>query len=161
VEAIEFDALEKAKTKVKKLKGSLTRELLRAIAFRIEEVYPEATRAHIVLYPDNVYRCWALSKGKQWVTVCENDVAPTWTSMNLDQDIDLIIRLGWNPRIRTYTRTDGVEVHSLALRTWDAEKERRDVGDWRPNRLGQVQVPGSQEQRPVQGQQQRQLAEEA
>jgi hypothetical protein len=122
VKAIEFDALEKSKTRTKKLKGSLTRELLHAIALRIEEVYPEATRAHIVQYPDNVYRCWALSKGNQWITVCEDDVAPTWTSMNLDQDIDLIVRLGWSPRINTYTRKDGVEVHSLMLRAQDRSK---------------------------------------
>jgi hypothetical protein len=153
VEAIEYDDLERQKAKIKKLKGSLSRELLRAITFRIEEIYPEATRAHIVMYPDNVYRVWALSVGKRWVAVCENDVAPTWTSINLDQDIDLIVRLGWCPRIHSYIRQDGVEVHSLALRTWDAEKERRTHGSPHAGQLGQVQVPHAQEQRTVQGRQ--------
>jgi hypothetical protein len=124
VEAIEFDDLERSKLRSKRLKGALFRELVRAVAFRIEQVYPEATRAHIVLYPDNVYRIWALTKGKEWVTVCENDVAPTWTSMNLDKDIDLIMRLDWSPRLHPYLRGDGVEVHSLALRTWEAEHAR-------------------------------------
>lgn len=115
---IEFDALEKSKTRSKKLKGSLTRELLRSIAFRITAVFPEATRVHVVLYPDNVYRVWAVSAGKRWLTVCEDDVAPTWTSINLDQDIDLVMRLGWTPRINSYTRPDGEEVHSLNLFTY-------------------------------------------
>jgi hypothetical protein len=154
VDGIEFDALERSKNKAKQLKGSLSRELLRAIAFRIEEVYPEATRAHVIMYPDNVYRVWALSAGKRWVTVCEDDVAPTWTSINLDQDIDLLIRLGWSPRIHTYTRADGIETHSLTLRTWEAEQERKHHGDHRAHHVAQGKVPGVQDDEPLQGRQQ-------
>jgi hypothetical protein len=120
--AIEFDDLEKSKARAKRLKGSLTRELLRAIDLRITQVFPEATRVLVVLYPDNVYRIWAVTAGKRWLAVCENDVAPTWTSRNLDQDIDLLLRLAWTPRIDTYTRQDGVEVHSLKLHRYGAEK---------------------------------------
>jgi hypothetical protein len=154
MEAIEYDDLEKSKTRVKRLKGSLARELLHSVALRIEDVYPEATRAHVVLYPDNVYRVWALSAGRRWVAVCEDDVAPTWTSINLDRDIDLLARLGWTARLRTYTRADGVEVLSLELRTWEAENERRKHGNHRTRDVAQREVPGHEDRRPVQGRQQ-------
>jgi hypothetical protein len=154
MEAIEYDDLERSKTRVKKLKGSLARELLHSVVLRIEDVYPEATRAHVVLYPDNVYRIWALSAGKRWVTVCEDDVAPTWTSINLDRDIDLIARLGWTARLRPYNRADGVEVLSLELRTWEAENERRKHGNHRTRHVAQREVPVDEDRRPVQGRQQ-------
>lgn len=125
MEAIEFDDLERHKAKIKRLKGSLFRNLLRAIAFRVEEVFPEATHIHIMLYPDNVYRVWAVSQGKRWLAVCEDDVAPTWTSINLDKDIDLVVRLCWSQRMRTYTRADGVEVHSVEIRARNALQRAR------------------------------------
>lgn len=128
MEAIGFDDLEKHKAKIKRLRGSLFRELLRAISFRLAEVFPEATHIHIVLYPDNVYRVWAVSQGKRWLAVCEDNVAPTWSSINLDNDIDLVVRLAWNPRMKTYIRNDGVEVHSLALQPRGASRKRASSG---------------------------------
>lgn len=129
MEAIGFDALEAHKTKIRRLKGSLSRELMRAIATRIEGIFPEATHAHIVMYPDNVYRVWAVTSGRKWLTVCEDGVAPTWSSINLDHDVDLVIRLGWSPRIRTYRRADGEEVHSITLRAWSDRLKREKEGN--------------------------------
>lgn len=120
---IEFDALEKSKARTKRLKGSLSRALIESIRLRILEVFPEATRVHVVQHEDNVYRVFGVTKRKKWLAVCEKNVAPTWTSVNLDQDIDLVMRLAWTPRIATHVRKDGTEIHSIALFSYPRTKE--------------------------------------
>jgi hypothetical protein len=127
-DAYAFDELDAYKLRVKQLKGSLSRWLLRSITFRLRPVFPTATRVHVVLYPDNVYRIWAVSEGKRWLAVCEKDVAPTWTSINLDNDVNLLIHLGWSPRINTYTREDGIEVHSVQLEAAATRRKRQNNG---------------------------------
>lgn len=144
MKAIGFDELEQHKAKIKRLRGSLSRELLRAISFRLAEVFPEATHIHIVLYPDNVYRVWAVSQGKRWLAVCADDVAPTWSSINLDNDIDLVVRLAWSPRINTYIRKDGVEVHSLALQPRGSSKKKVSRGRDAARHVDEAQAPAAQ-----------------
>ena len=159
MEAIGFDELEKHKAKIKQLKGSLSRYLLRAIAFRVDEVFPEATHLHIVLYPDNVYRVWAVSSRRHWLAVCEDDVAPTWTSINLDRDIDLVVRLGWSPRITTYVRDGGIEVHSLTLRTPSARRKRAEHGRGQAGHVDEGKAPAAQDSWPSEGRDVRHLEE--
>lgn len=149
-----YDDLDEYKDRVKRLKGSLTRYLLRSITFRLRPIFPTASRMHVVLYPDNVYRIWAVTHGRQWLAVCEDDVAPTWTSINLDADVDLLIRLGWSPRIHTYTREDGVEVHSVELEARNAKTSgktrRRSGGGTQAGHVDEVQVPAAQNDGPPQ-----------
>lgn len=151
-DARQFDELDELKDRIKRLKGSLTRNLLRSITFRLRPVFPTASRIHVVLYPDNVYRVWAVTAGKRWLAVCEDDVAPTWTSINLDADIDLLIRLGWSPRIHTYMREDGVEVHSVELEARNARNakntQRRGRGRTQAGHVDEAQAPPAQDGRP-------------
>lgn len=151
MEAASYDDLEEYKDKIMRLRGALSRTLLSAIAFRVWGTYPDATHLHIVQYPDNVYRVWAVASGGRWVTVCEDDVAPTWTSINLDADIDLVIRLAWTKRITTYTRRDGVEVHSLSLFPLGSSKRKmQDERAARARRMDERKAPPAQDGGPSQ-----------
>lgn len=151
MEPTPFDEIEKYKTRADRLRGALFRELLRLIACRTKDVFPEATHIHTVLYPDNVYRVWAVTKGRLWLAVCEDDVAPSWTSINMDRDVDLLVRLAWGPRVRIYTRQDGVEVHSLDLYPRGSSRKKASNGRAGTRRVDQGQVPGAEDPGPVQG----------
>lgn len=144
-----YDELDDYKDRVRRLKGSLSRYLLRSITFRLRPVFPTATRIHVVLYPDNVYRIWAVTVGKRWLAVCEDYVAPTWTSINLDADVDLLIRLGWSPRIHTYVREDGIEVNSVQLEAGNTRR-KRERGRTQAGHVDEGKAPPAQDGGPPQ-----------
>lgn len=117
-----FDAIEKTRWQIRTIKRRLGTYLVRSITYKVQETYPDARALWVKKHEDGTYRVQALfGVSHRYLCTVEDGGIATWTSQNLDYEVDLLVRTQ-HPRVRKAGQEDA-DMYSIHLLVDKTTKE--------------------------------------